>query len=725
MDTAKVNLLNEIFFEYFYVLNQPDKALQYAEQNNQLSNRLDFDDGKATALNNIGLVYASQDKDNMALVYYLKAINVCKKSGNNRVLAIAYANIGNLFYSQGNYSKTLEYFEEALIAAKTSGELSRAASLYGNMGIIYYQQGYYSNALENYIQSLTIRDSLDDKKGIAYTLSNIGIIHEVQGNYDLALEYYQKAYEMNLQVDDLKGIVGNLNNIAGVYFADKNFEKALHYYLKALDRVEQSDLTTQQAYTFVNIGGVYEKLDSLSIAFEYYTRIVKMKDNLSDQSIIVSALNSMGSLKIREQDYNEALNYLVQSLKLSKEIGLKENQRSNYKDLATCYYKMGNAEKAYEYHNLYIDLTDSIYTEKSQREIADMQTKYQTAKKESEIKRLTYEKELQDIKYSRDKEITKLLIIAISSGFIFVLILSLVLFNRNRLKRKANILLSEKKEEIETQQKEITDSIRYAERIQKAVMPPFQNLKRNLWNGFVFYRPKDIVSGDFYWLTKKEDKVFVAAADCTGHGVPGAFMSMLGITYLNEIVKSIESCDPAEILNVLRISVIEALRQTGKEGEAQDGMDMSFIVYNKSSGMLQYAGANNPIYIVRHAGIPKSKDQEQNIYKTEDDCNFYLLELKPDRMPIGIHRKMDQTFCKSEIQLYPGDSIYMFSDGYADQFGGEGLEKYKYSRFRTLFLSLEDKDAEEKREILNAEFERWKGLNDQVDDILVLGFSIQ
>ncbi len=266
------------------------------------------------------------------------------------------------------------------------------------------------------------------------------------------------------------------------------------------------------------------------------------------------------------------------------------------------------------------------------------------------------------------------------------------------------------KEEIEAQRDEIaeknqsiTDSIEYASRIQKAILPSNEYADEILPEHFILFRPRDIVSGDFYWMTKKDELLVTIAADCTGHGVPGAFMSMLGVSFLNEIVNRHEIISAGEILTQLRTDVKRTLGQEGKEGEAKDGMDIALTIVDLKNMKMQYAGAYNPMYLYR---------------------NNELIEIKADRMPIGIYVKEKESFTNNEIELQKGDVYYIFSDGYQDQFGGEDGMKFKTKNFKQLLLEIHQKPMAEQREILNTTIDNWRGIWEQVDDIIVLGVRI-
>ena len=286
-------------------------------------------------------------------------------------------------------------------------------------------------------------------------------------------------------------------------------------------------------------------------------------------------------------------------------------------------------------------------------------------------------------------------------------------------------MVTSQKDIIEAQQYQILDSIRYAKRIQTAILPPDDLFKNSFADYFLFNRPRDIVSGDFYWSLKKDNKIFVAVADCTGHGVPGAFLSILGISFLNEIVNVKNCLDASDILGQLRNTLIFSLHQKGKEGEAWDGLEVALCILDIDNNSLQYAGANRPVYLVRKEGDGHEADGQTKdnmlVFKKGD---YKMLKYKPDNMPIGIYYDEVSPFKNIDILLQHGDSIYLFSDGYVDQLGGPKRKTYRIKYFRELLFAIQDKEMSEQKEILEKEITEWQGGLVQTDDILVVGMRI-
>ncbi len=284
--------------------------------------------------------------------------------------------------------------------------------------------------------------------------------------------------------------------------------------------------------------------------------------------------------------------------------------------------------------------------------------------------------------------------------------------------------IQEQRDIANLQKKKITDSIRYAKRIQNAMFPPYNFLKNYFTNSFVFFQPKEIVSGDFYWISEKNDILIIAVADCTGHGVPGAFMSVLGITILNEVTNELDinNSQASDILNKLREKILQALHHDKNQRKTQEGIDIAVIKIDKNIKQLQYSGANNPIHIVRQI-LPRTKKIDNSII-----CNDYgtyeLFELKPDKMPIGWYYRKNDSFKNIEFELFNNDSIYMFSDGYVDQFGGDLNRKFLMKNFKQLLVDIQGYDMQKQKELVDSNFNNWKRDNSQTDDILVIGFKI-
>jgi serine phosphatase RsbU (regulator of sigma subunit) len=293
---------------------------------------------------------------------------------------------------------------------------------------------------------------------------------------------------------------------------------------------------------------------------------------------------------------------------------------------------------------------------------------------------------------------------------ILIAVLALVLFvsrlREQKLIKEKQVLeekVQERTKEIQAQKEEITSSIEYASRIQRAMLPMEDIYRKNFSEHFIIFRPRDIVSGDFYWIGEDEKHIYLTVADCTGHGVPGAFMSTLGMSTLHEIITNQKNLSAALILNLLRQKIKISLHQTGKEGEAADGMDIAFCVIHKDKKKLEFAGAYNPLLIFQ---------------------NGEFREFKADRMPIGIYYGEKETFTNNEIKISKGDVLYVFSDGLCDQMGGPDGKKFKMANLKKLLAEIYHKPLSEQKEIIESEFIKWKGSYAQIDDVSIVGVKI-
>jgi serine phosphatase RsbU (regulator of sigma subunit) len=393
------------------------------------------------------------------------------------------------------------------------------------------------------------------------------------------------------------------------------------------------------------------------------------------------------------RNYGKASEYYNRSLETAKEVNAKDILQIVYESLSVLDTMQRNFRQALLHYRLATQMKDSILNEEKSKQMQELSIRYETEKRENENKLLKQEKETQ-----------QLVIYSAVIGIFLLVILSLVMIWAYRNKQKTNLELAEKNQVIEEQNKDITDSIRYAKRIQDALLIPEEVFSTYFSEAFIFFRPRDIVSGDFYWLEKKNGSVLFAAVDCTGHGVPGAFMSIVGYNLLNQIVNEQNISDPPQILNRLCRAVNEILHQRDEGSSVKDGMDIALCSLNISGNTLRFAGAYNPLYRFR---------------------NNALQEVKADRIPIGFYLDgADQVFTGQSIQVEKGDMIYIFTDGYRDQFGGDKDAKFKTKRFRELLTGIQHLPAQQQKEKVGHMFEKWKGNSMQIDDILVMGIRI-
>jgi len=687
IDTSKINILNRLC--YLYRNKSPQKALEYGKQGLQLAEETGYKKGVALALYSLGILYKNQGNFDKAIEHQLVALKI---------------------------NKELEQLpDEKLARAGKDG----VAQNYNAMGIVFSRKGDFGKSIEYYLKALKIMEELNDKRSIVGAFSNIGSTYAFQGNFEKALEYFQQSLKTVEELNDKQAIGVCLGNIGYIYFHQKDYEKAIEYFQQSLNIGKEEGDKRQMTTGLNNIGFVYRTQGKYEEAMDYSMQALEINRELEDKDKIAQNYINIGTIYEKQKQYKKAIDYYTKGLKLAKEIDTKQNIKNAYSGLSGLYAGQNDYKNAYDNLKLWAQIKDSLYNEEKSKQITEMQTKYDTEKKEQEIDMLNKDKAIQAVELNRKN----IVIGAAIAVLVLVIVFSFFLYNRFRVtKRQKKIIESQKavvdeknknlheaKAIIEEKNMELTDSINYAQRIQAAMLTSEGHLNdmflpvKQSASHFVLFKPKDIVSGDFYWAHQTTDgKAIWAVADCTGHGVPGAFMSMIGISLLNETIVEGGIYEADKILNKLREGIVKALGQTGEEGATKDGMDIALCVWKKPD-LLQFSGANNPLWLIRN--------------------NTFQI-VRADRQPIGFHTEEVKPFTQHEIQLQQGDTVYIFSDGFQDQFGGPKGKKFMAKNFQTILLEIQDKSMSEQKEILNQTIDDWKKDYEQIDDICVFGVRV-
>lgn len=686
----------------------------------------------ATTLNHIGNVFLNKNDADSALTYYNKALSIRRNMGDTVSIATTLSNMATLYKNQNDFATAVSYLKQSIDLLEAVNDKSRLGDSYNILGGIYWQNKEYQQALFNYLKALEIREEEGDKNQIAATMNNIGLIYKDLGNFDKALEYYEKTLVQYQAMDDRFQESNALNFIGGVYWQKGDFGKARDNYLRSLALRRVVGDKSYEARSHNNLALVYKSMGERDSSLMEYQAALSLYKEIGDEKNVASLLNNIGNLFIKFDEIEGAMQYFNIALSMRKEIGDLSGEAYSSLDLGNAYIqkrmentaiplferayqiakemenidlekdvlfafsqvyeKRGDFTKAYKYFTAYTSLKDQILSTETIKKIADMQIRYETEKKEKELQ---VKESLLFQQTEKNKRLYNLIVFvivllgSISTAVIFIA-------RQNQKIKKANELL-------EQQKQKITDSIEYASRIQNAVLPPERIQKEVLTNHFVMFRPRDIVSGDFYWMTRVKNYSVVAAVDCTGHGVPGAFMSMLGATLFNEVVNKTEWKTAADILNAVREQIKLALHQTDDESSTSDGMDCALCVIDYEAGKMQFAGAHNPLYQIR---------------------NKELTEFEGDRMPLGVYMLQESPFNYTEIDIQKGDCYYIFSDGYCDQFGGSKGRKFFTRNLKQLLVDVNPLDLQEQKLKIEQTFDDWKGEHRQIDDVVVVGFKI-
>jgi tetratricopeptide (TPR) repeat protein len=759
-DTTKILAL--VSLSSIYMTNQPDSCIKIAQKALQMSEKINFDKGKAKAWHNMGIGSYSKGKYAEAIFYYQSAFETFDKMQDKKGMAGSWNNMGLVYQDQGNYPLALEYYQKSLRIKEQLGDKRDIATSLSNMGLVYKEQGNYSLALEFQQKGLKLKEEIGGKQGIANSLNNIGAIYDMQGRYDLALEYYQKSLKIKEELGNKRGIETSLSNIGSVYFNQGNY----------------------------------------SLASEYYQKSLKIAEDIGDKNGQTYPLTGLAQIAQKQKDYDKSIMYAQKSLQIAQEIKANAEIKEASKALFGTYKLKGNYDKALEYHELFKKMQDTIFNVEKSKVIANLEAVVEIERKAKEIeifrkdvklqqiekereksRRLAIEKqaeaerlsalaeneknkrkqdslrllaretqlesdklkanelklkaesqtrkvelqarELQLQKEKEAKEFQQYINYLVVMGLLSVAIFAYFIHRSRQKEKKAKEEVALQKEEIqqineelqvtlttvnqqknviEHKNKSIEDSIVYAQRIQKAILPLTERLTQHLPEYFILFQPRDVVSGDFYYFEEKQDKLILAVIDCTGHGVPGAFMTMIASEILNEIIQNKAIVEVNIILNELHKRVRIALKQ--KETQNRDGMDLVLLMIDKQVKEVHFAGAKNPLIYI-----------QDNV----------LYQIKGDKMPIGGEQKeIERIFTKHIINIDKPTMFYMFTDGYQDQFGGQERKKFMISQMKEIFLEIHTKEMPTQKQILAQHINRWieDGKEKQIDDILVMGVRL-
>jgi serine phosphatase RsbU (regulator of sigma subunit) len=592
--------------------------------------------------------------------------------------------------------ENLELLNEAFRLAEEANDKSGLGYGYINMSFIGLHITQDPKTFENFDKGTRLLKEIGDTWGYGRALNSMAYSLSTIGRYDETLKYAFEALKHAEEIQHVESM-GWANYALGVFYFDlKDYSSSEYYFKKGFD-IFQSDeknvLPTARCRS--GLGSVFMATNRLDEAFEHvrlsaegYRKInnvmgesralndlgvllrmkglyadaestlkqsLALRENLKYYQGLITSCFELGTLYLMEKRYEEARDFLYRALGIASDIKSKPKLYQIHEMLGEVYKQTNNMEKALEHKEKFFELKTEVAGEQAANRVKHLQTQYATEKSEKETE----------------------------------------------IHRLKNVELKKAYKEIEEKNKSILDSINYARRIQQAILPSEQEMKALLTESFVLYIPKDVVSGDFYWIQSKGSKVLFAAVDCTGHGVPGAFMSMIGNTMLNEIVNGKGVVSPGGILKQLREGIIKSLKQTGSTGENQDGMDIALC--SLDGNILEFAGANNPLWII---------------------SNGEFREIKADKQPIGIYYGETKPYTNHTVELRKGDCVYIFTDGYADQVGGSAEKKFKYKQLQELIVANHKLAMEQQKALYFDAIDKWKGNLEQVDDILLIGVRL-
>ncbi len=655
-----------------------------------------------------------------AILFSKKHFEVATTLKDKSAMIDAYNHMAIAYSMRGEYETSLKYNFEILKFDTQAKDSSEIAKTLNQIGINYQYMGDYSKALDYYYQALHIRENRKEEGAIGDTYTCLGLVYYDQKDYKKAMEYLFKSLDLYKKIKDEESIAGCYQNLANVYADAKDLKTALIYYYKSYSLYKKFNNLQGISASLDNLGSITRDLGQLDSSLFYYYKAAPVYEKLGDQLGIASNNINIGTTFLDLHKANEAISYCGKGLKLAKEIQAPEPSNTACFCLSEAWKQKGDYKKAYEYYTMYISARDSLVNESRTKDITRREMQYKFDRKTvADSLKFESEKGIRDIKLKQEKNQRFILYL----GLILVIVFAAFMFNRFKVTKKQKQVIELQKDLVEEKNKEITDSINYAKRLQDAILPPEKMWKQQLPDSFILYKPKDIVAGDFYWMETisqqslvgglqsgsaaklpTADLILIAAADCTGHGVPGAMVSVVCSNALNRTVKEFGITEPGKILDKVRELVIETFEKS--ENEVKDGMDISLVTLKwdeqRKNYNMQWSGANNPLWYIR-----------------ENKLN----EIKANKQPIGTHIGATN-FTTHTITLGKGDQIYLFTDGYADQFGGAKGKKFKYKQLEELILSVQTDKPDKQKQNLEEAFMKWKGSLEQLDDVCIIGVRL-
>jgi tetratricopeptide (TPR) repeat protein len=738
-DTQRIGLLLQIGNLHKDMGNH-SQAMNFANQSKALTEHLikqKFPDQKAirkyytNTLFLLGLIYSEKADFLNGWSYLSKVLKMRQDNSDQEEIAATYNAIGSLNRRTGNNQNAIKYYKKAYAIAAAMNDKAAMAAYSMNLGSSFLNSGDAAKAIEHLYVSIKLNEELKDKPELAAGLMTLGTTYYESGNHPKALENYFKALKIREELGVKSDIAAVLNNIGNIYLFQPDYKKARTYYSKALGINNSDHYIPGAILCHINIGVTYLAEKNYDAALENLLKSLKLQEESGDINGVVESCINVGIAYYQQASENKQRKtellaqsklYLDRGFERALKNGSKPIIRECYMALSEFYEVSGQQDQALSYYKKYIALRDSLKNEENTASMLRSELNYEFEKKENAAREA---QEKKDLVAKTEQEKQKVIRNSFIAAFVFMLVLAVLIYREYRNKRKTNFTILRQKKEVEHQkhlveqkQKQIIDSINYAQRIQSSILVSEAEIKKSIPECFVLYLPKDIVSGDFYWFhnmgsesTEKSGQaaghpeLVFAVGDCTGHGVPGGFLSMVGSTLLNEIVSYKKITDPARIIKQLSKGVSSTLAHKERDDHHTDGMDISICKIDMDKKKIYFAAANHSMYHVNATGLCQVDAQISSIsgiFGLNEAEQFHTIELSPAE----------------------GTMVYLATDGYSDQIGGERGKKFLASRLEDLLKEIHQFPVHEQKQKLEENFLNWKGHHKQIDDILIVGFRI-
>lgn len=706
-------------------------------------------------------VRARNKQDSLALTEYQKKFKQAISSNELPKAIAALNNMGTTYFRIGSFEDALSSFGEALKLESEEGDSKGMATLHNNMGASCERLHQRQAAIRHYQTAAELYQQTGLREDAAKMMHHIATVEKNHLNLQGERTALEKLIEEEKVIGNDKELSASYNNLAVNLYKSKEFVKAIEVLDEGIRIDQKLEYLQGLAIAFNNKGNVEFEMGKLTDALADYRQALAYKHEIGDQKSQAITLHNMGNVFVESGKVDSARYYFETSLEMAEKAKDIQTMHANYKALSGLMAAKDGCSEPLEYYKLYTSLRFAVNENKELRQLMEEREKYfdkqfsatrdlsddlarleqehesgllainllqedlrrqqhaaelEISTREQDIVLLSKENQLLETEkeLAEQNDQLKTLMLA-GAGLVSLLSLGLlfVAFKSNVRHKKDKKAISEQKHIIEEKNKDFVESVTYARRLQDAILPPLAYFQKYLPEHFLFYKPKDIVAGDFYWLEHVDHYTYLAVADCTGHGVPGAMVSVVCANALERALKEFNLRETNEILDKVRELVIDTFRKS--ESEVKDGMDVALCRIDNRNFKLQFTGANNSLIMIR-----KRTGKEQINEKTPHNGTWYLNETKADKQPVGQYSGM-KPFNSNLLQLEKGDTIYLFSDGFADQFGGEKGKKLKVANLKQMLFDANSKPMNQQQTMLDKAFENWKGEYEQVDDVCIIG----
>ena len=672
--------------------------------------------------------YLKLDSLDSALSVSYRIVDLGKKKENIENVYLGVSYVSSVLNKQKKYKEVEQIWDEFLDYIPSNDTVYKAKA-YKQLGMRSYYKNDYANALKHFFKAVHYDEMLGDAKSsyqwVVYCYSRLNDVENAakfnkevirlakedssflvlgrayigQGYYLMNLNRFVESYDFSKKAvavyfNDLKDTTNGELGVAYGNIADV----FIHYYKYAPDSI-------------VYVNSEFKKVKNLSDAIldsaKYYidkSAQIASKHNHNQRDFYVAF--NYGDLYYYQGKIKKSEKEFLKCYAIAKKLsGMATERKRVAKQLYKVYKKLNNTDKALAFHEEYIMLKDSLLSTEKQKELGKQEALFEFEKqktqealereKQKAIREAEFE-HAQDLALEKERN-QRIITYAVLFVLLLISVFTVVIFKRLKIARRQQVLIREQKQTIEQNRNQMLDSIEYSKKIQQRIFPTMEKVKAIFPKSFVYFQPKDVVSGDFYWVYKKGNRSYFAVADCTGHGVPGAFMTLISLNLLNSIIVE-EVYNTAELLERLHEKLKKRM-SSSEEDKIKHGLDIAMCCYNAETNELEYSGLHNPLYLV----------DKENV----------LTEYKGNKLFLGISSHFEVTLHRLKVNR--GDTVYLSTDGFPDQKGGEKGKKYYYKRFRNLIIEVNKLPIEERRDKLKFEFERWKGDREQIDDVCIMG----